>query len=105
MTNIERARKIWNEIPRDLGSERWIQYITAQLDEVERGAQDRLKEHWFGSTETDWGEGIRAQGFRAARDKAAEEADEHNGCIDRECLARGGNCGVTIAERIRELKP
>ena len=33
--------------------------------------------------------------------EAAEEADSHNGCIDKECMERGGQCGVTIANRLR----
>ena len=35
---------------------------------------------------------------------AAEEADLHNGCIDQECLDRGGQCGVTIANRLRSMR-
>ena len=35
--------------------------------------------------------------------KAADIAAGHNGCIDRRCLNRGGNCGITIAEDIEEL--
>lgn len=32
---------------------------------------------------------------------AAKIADEHNGCVERVCLDRGLNCGITIAEQLR----
>ena len=38
-----------------------------------------------------------------AFEEAAKIADEHNGCIERVCLDRGLNCGVTIADQIRQL--
>lgn len=39
------------------------------------------------------------EGFRAAQEKAAEIADDHNGCTDKKCLSES-NCGATIATQI-----
>lgn len=38
-----------------------------------------------------------------ALEEATEIAEEHNGCVDIECLSKS-NCGETIASRIRALK-
>lgn len=42
-----------------------------------------------------------AQAKREAFLESAEIADDHNGCVDRECLSKS-NCGATIANKIRK---
>lgn len=40
------------------------------------------------------------EGHNEAIERAAEIADEHNGCVDIKCL-RESNCGASIAQAIR----
>ncbi len=46
----------------------------------------------------------KAEGRNQGLEEGAQEADEHNGCTDEACLQRGLQCGVTIANRLREMK-
>ena len=39
---------------------------------------------------------------REAIEEAAEIAEEHNGCVDRDCLSNS-NCGATSGRQIRAL--
>ena len=73
-----------------------------------REATDALKLHWFGPTETDWGEGIQSQARASALEEAAkvlegdvlESPDEFNGAIKLEVF----DLLERIAEKIRALK-
>lgn len=75
-----------------------IRWITAQLDEAVR--EDR-------QTHNEKVEEVRKEiyeeGFAAGIEKAAEVAENHNGCVDIECLSKS-NCGATAANQIRALK-
>lgn len=98
MTIEERARKIWNEIPRDLGSERWIQYIAAQLREVEREARESKEfrgGYHLGDLQGAYRRGL-SEGFNAAREKAAGIAEQSE---------VRGKYRKAIAERIWGMEP
>ncbi len=109
MTPQERAEKILPQLKWFVEyNENGFPYLLAQIEEAEREAYKR------GEQSQKSCEKSYAEGFRAAREKAkeiAEEFDQSCGCLPKcdsyghEDLCTVANTEPTIAQRIGEMEP
>lgn len=104
-----RAEKIWNQIPRDLGSERWIEYLAKEISEAEREAVDQFIDRQVLAMEDEpSAKKIYEEGFHAARERAAELSEK---TIEQAISCRLSkpqhfyNAIGGITNCIRQLKP
>ena len=76
-----------------------MKWVAVQIEEAEREAYDKAqKEH--GDKWTEVALKARAEGFRAARDKAKGIAHTHDLCIQNTTY----NCATDIAQRIASME-